>query len=93
MMESKAIRGDILTDMDGFVDDGKMRLLAEGNFLLFKFNNHGILIRLFQQTMPQRVEHLERTTDDLVCFFFEQEIGRHHWIHRGGKESTTDVRR
>ncbi len=71
--------GDLFTNIEGLVDDRITWLLKIRNALLSELNGHSVLVRLFQQPMPQRVEYLERTSDDAVRFFFEQKLVSHRF--------------
>ncbi len=65
--------GNVLTNIDGLVNDGKSGLLTVRDILMGELDDHRIFVRLFQQPMSKSVEHLEGTTDDSVRFLLEQE--------------------
>lgn len=50
--------GNVLTDLHGPIQYVVSRLLPKGNPALGKLNTHGVLIRLFQQAVPKRIENL-----------------------------------
>jgi len=54
------------------VEDIERRLLLEADCLDRKLDDERILVWLFNEPMAQRVEDLDRTTDDLKNLMFEQ---------------------
>jgi hypothetical protein len=58
------------TDLHILIDDIEARLLPARYAPQSKLNHKGILVRLFQKSMPKRIEHLHGAADDLARLLF-----------------------
>jgi hypothetical protein len=62
--------GSEFADVFALVKHLKSPLLVERNAATFEFHDQGILVKLFVQSMPEFIQHLERTTNDRMGFLF-----------------------